>query len=214
NVASRPCVPVFRGGSGSDCEEFVQAVYAYAFERDRAKDDEWIATYAATLLSGKALRWYAKQDKSVKLDWSALQVALLDQYPPSDDEDEEDAAIGPRAQPLPRDIPTPAAAGAPSIGVPTAAAPAPAPPFVQPITVSGCKKARIRVDDMNGTAKGWVSMNFQASYWTTNLSDLLQVKAETIDSGPTTLQILTVNGWSRIGIQWSAPHFDEKISWQ
>ncbi|KAG9040856.1 hypothetical protein FS837_013005 [Tulasnella sp. UAMH 9824] len=93
-----PGVPIFRGGSGSDCEEFIRAVYAYAFERDKTKDDEWIAAYAATRLSGKALRWYAQQDKAIKLDWSALQVALLNQYPPSDDED-EDAAIGLRAQP-------------------------------------------------------------------------------------------------------------------
>ncbi|KAG8913739.1 hypothetical protein FRC01_004410, partial [Tulasnella sp. 417] len=99
NAAPYIEVPVFRGTSGSDCEEFIRAVYAFAFEKDRAKDDEWIATYAATRLSGKALRWYARQDKAVKLDWSALQVALLDQYPPSDDDDDDDDAIQPNAEP-------------------------------------------------------------------------------------------------------------------
>ncbi|KAG8925607.1 hypothetical protein FRC00_003816 [Tulasnella sp. 408] len=99
NVATFSGVPIFRGGSGSDCEEFIRAVYAYAFEKDKTDDNKWIAAYASTRLSGKALRWYARQDNTVKADWSALQVALLDQYPPSDDEEEDDEADKPKAQP-------------------------------------------------------------------------------------------------------------------
>ncbi|KAG9025888.1 hypothetical protein FS837_004791, partial [Tulasnella sp. UAMH 9824] len=68
NVATFSGVPIFRGGSGSDCEEFIRAVYAYAFEKDKTDDNKWIAAYAATRLSGKALRWYARQDNTVKAD--------------------------------------------------------------------------------------------------------------------------------------------------
>ena len=87
-------MPIFRGGSGSDCEEFIRSVYAYALEKNKIKDHEWIAAYAASRLSGKALRWFARLDNAVKADWSALQVALLDQYPPSDDEE----SVEPNAQ--------------------------------------------------------------------------------------------------------------------
>ncbi|KAG9032058.1 hypothetical protein FS837_002818, partial [Tulasnella sp. UAMH 9824] len=62
------CVPIFRGGSGSDCEEFIRGVFAYAFEKDKTDDNKWIAAYAATRLSGKALRWYARQENTVKAD--------------------------------------------------------------------------------------------------------------------------------------------------
>lgn len=87
---------MFRGRSGTDCEEFIRAVYTYALENDKTDDNRWIAAYAATRLLGKALRWFSRQDKTVKQDWSVLQVALLDQYPPSDDE--EDVAIETKAQ--------------------------------------------------------------------------------------------------------------------
>ncbi|KAG9021155.1 hypothetical protein FS837_007523 [Tulasnella sp. UAMH 9824] len=151
-------VPVFHGGTSSDCEEFIRAVYAYAFEKDKAEDDKWIAIYAASRLSGQALRWYARQDKAVKLDWSALQVALLDQYPPSDDDGrKEDVAIESTAQPLPTNVPTPAAAAASPAGALTNSRMASIFPWVKQITVSGCKKARIRVETENGTVKGWIS---------------------------------------------------------
>ncbi|KAG9040857.1 hypothetical protein FS837_013006, partial [Tulasnella sp. UAMH 9824] len=170
----------------------------------KAKDDEWIATYAGTRLSGKALRWYVRQDKAVKLDWSALQVALLDQYPPSDDDDEADTALEPKAQALPKNVPTPAAA----------AAPAPIPLSVQQITDSGCKKARIRLEEINGTFKGWISMKMASrNQTTTNLNDSLHVKAENVNSGPTTLWILNVDGWSRLGIRWSNSHFKDNSQW-
>ncbi|KAG8950455.1 hypothetical protein FRC04_007470 [Tulasnella sp. 424] len=201
-----PGVPVFRGGSGSDCEEFVRAVYTYAFEKDKTEDNKWMATYAATRLSGKALRWYARQDNSVKMDWSALQIALLDQYPPSDDEDD----VGPNAHLPPKTVPTPAAAAAPSAGVATSAAgSAPLSLAGKKITISECKKARIRVEDTKGTAKGWIStsLGMFSSQLTTNSDEALHVKAQA-DSGGTELRILNVNGWSGLCVRWSTATFD------
>ncbi|KAG8921392.1 hypothetical protein FRC00_008690, partial [Tulasnella sp. 408] len=181
-------VPIFRGGSGSDCEEFIRAVYAYAFEKDKTDDNKWIAAYAPTRLSGKALRWYARQDNTVKADWSALQVALLDQYPPSDDEEEDDEADKPKAQPLPKNVPTPAAAAGPSAGANNIAAPPPISLSAKKAAIARCKKARIRVEDKDGVAKGWISipMGPFASQVTTVPGEAVHVKAEKVNSGPTT----------------------------
>ncbi|KAG9020867.1 hypothetical protein FS837_007802, partial [Tulasnella sp. UAMH 9824] len=215
----------------TDCEEFIRAVYTYAFENDKTDDKRWIAAYVATRLLGKALRWYSRQDKTVKQDWSALQVALLDQYPPSDDE--EDVAKETKAQQLPN-VPTPAAAAPPFAGlvtavgppknVPTPAAAAASPneapipvikapvfPSVKQITISSCCKARIRVEDQRGTVQGWISDDMTSTnQLTDNPREALHVKAKKVNSGPTTLLVLNVNGWSRIGIRWSELTFDSK----
>ncbi|KAG8950454.1 hypothetical protein FRC04_007469 [Tulasnella sp. 424] len=202
-----PGVPVFRGGSGSDCEEFVRAVYTYAFEKDKTEDDKWMASYAATRLSGKALRWYARQNNSVKMDWSALQVALLDQYPPPDDEND----VGLNTQLPPGTIPTPAAATAPAAGVATGAA-GPAPIFLpgSQITIFGCNKARIRVEDKDGTVKGWMSTALGPfrSHLTSSSDNALHVKAYIVNTGGTELRVLNVDGWSRLCVRWSAATFD------
>lgn len=203
-------VPIFRGGSGSDCEEFIRAVYAYAFEKDKTDESKWIAAYAATRLSGKALRWYARQDNTVKVDWSALQVALLDQYPPSDDDEEEADEF--KAQPWLNNVPTPAAAAGPSAGVITIAASAPTPSSAKKATIADCKKARIRVEGKDGTAIGWISVHMGpfTSQLTTLPGDALQVKAKKVNSGPTTLWILNITNWSRLCIGWSTSPFDGK----
>ncbi|KAG9020021.1 hypothetical protein FS837_008658, partial [Tulasnella sp. UAMH 9824] len=164
-------VPVFQGGTSSDCEEFIRAVYAYAFEKDRAEDDKWVATYAATRLSGRL---------------------CADQYPPSDnDGSKEDVAIESTAQPLPTNVPTPAAAAVSPAGVLINSRMASIFPWVKQFTVSGCKKARIRVETENGTVKGWISkhmtLNRQLAYKT---NESLHVRAEEVNSGPTALIIL------------------------
>lgn len=74
-------VPLFRGGSGTDCEEFIQSIYAYAFDKEKAEDNKWISAFVATRFSGPALRWFARLSPDVKADWNTLQVALLDEYP-------------------------------------------------------------------------------------------------------------------------------------
>lgn len=83
-------VPIFRGGSGADCEEFIRSIYAYAFRQGKSNDYNWIANYVGTRLSGKALRWFAPLEPAMKWDWTALQVAFLNHYPSLEDEDDED----------------------------------------------------------------------------------------------------------------------------
>ncbi|KIO16992.1 hypothetical protein M407DRAFT_33362 [Tulasnella calospora MUT 4182] len=73
-------VPVFKGGSETDCEEFIRFVYTYAFDKGKAKDNNWIAAFAATRFSGPVLRWFARLSPDARTDWLALQVALLDEY--------------------------------------------------------------------------------------------------------------------------------------
>ncbi|KIO26561.1 hypothetical protein M407DRAFT_200056, partial [Tulasnella calospora MUT 4182] len=113
---------------------------------------------------------------------------------------------------LPNNVPTPAAAAGPSAGIITVAASAPIDPLDKKTSVAGCKKARIRVEDMGGKAKGWISVHHGpfSKEVTTLPGHALHVKAEKTNSGPTTLWILNVTDWSRLCIVWSTNNFDAK----
>ncbi|KAG9019127.1 hypothetical protein FRB90_006195 [Tulasnella sp. 427] len=222
-------VQFFRGESGSDCEEFIRSIYTYVLQHDKADDDKWTASYAASRLGGPALRWFARLDPAIKKDWATLQVALLDQYSPLDDAVDNPAIARLDTQPPSSTVPTPAAAppsSAPaslgsSSSVPTpAAAPPPAAPAAasssEPLrsasftpsvlTITTCKKARIRVQDMQGTFLGWVPENLWRfdNYLATqgNPQVALEVKADNFNTTMgSELRILNVEGWTRLAIR-------------
>ncbi|KAG8943829.1 hypothetical protein FRC04_002452, partial [Tulasnella sp. 424] len=73
--------PVFHGESGEEAEKFVFAVHQRARDAGKLDDPQWIATYAAPLFAGGALRWYVSLEQSVQQDWDALQRAIFLQYP-------------------------------------------------------------------------------------------------------------------------------------
>ncbi|KAG8907952.1 hypothetical protein FRB99_001460 [Tulasnella sp. 403] len=73
--------PVFRGGSGTDCEDFVRDVRKRALSKGKHFDDEWIAYYAASCMTGAALRWFEQLEERTQKDWKLLRRALLDNYP-------------------------------------------------------------------------------------------------------------------------------------
>ncbi|KAG8906938.1 hypothetical protein FRB99_005712 [Tulasnella sp. 403] len=68
-------------GGGLECEMFVQAVQRRAFAEEKHLDSGWIAGFAATLLTGDALRWFARLDEKVQTNWPLLRQALLARYP-------------------------------------------------------------------------------------------------------------------------------------
>lgn len=52
-----------------------------AFQEGKHTDNEWIAHYAASCLTGNALRWYEDQADEVQDDWKLLRKALLVRFP-------------------------------------------------------------------------------------------------------------------------------------
>ncbi|KAG8926948.1 hypothetical protein FRC01_008192 [Tulasnella sp. 417] len=147
-------VPVFRGGSGTDCEEFIQAVYTYAFDKGKADDTKWIAAFAATRFAGPVLRWFARLNPDTRTDWLALQIALLDEYP----SDHIDKSTN-EASSLPAEatIPTPAAA-APAPSAPDIV-PDPEEDVLRSTSSSGVAGTlvRIRLKGADGTFRGWLA---------------------------------------------------------
>ncbi|KAG9040643.1 hypothetical protein FS837_000367 [Tulasnella sp. UAMH 9824] len=119
----------FRGQDGNEAEEFIQAVRRAAFNANKDRDDEWMARFASTCMSGKALRWYESLDDDVQDSWKRLRKAILARYPPADEHSIVPSASAAPAAPA---APPPAAAAWPSSfpevdPAPLAAAP-PAPP--------------------------------------------------------------------------------------
>ncbi|KAG8893468.1 hypothetical protein FRB99_001923, partial [Tulasnella sp. 403] len=74
----------FSGNSGEECEDFIQNVRRHAFSQGKLKDKEWVALFASTCFSGRALRWYARLDDPTKESWDLLQAALLEEWPNRD----------------------------------------------------------------------------------------------------------------------------------
>ncbi|KIO22562.1 hypothetical protein M407DRAFT_117164 [Tulasnella calospora MUT 4182] len=72
---------VFNGADGKECEAFVVAIQEFAFSKGSDEDHQWMLRFAKTRLRGKALRWYAKLDQSIRKDWDLFVQALFDQYP-------------------------------------------------------------------------------------------------------------------------------------
>ncbi|KAG8896618.1 hypothetical protein FRB99_008797, partial [Tulasnella sp. 403] len=76
----------FGGNSGKECEDFIQNVRRYAFSQGKLKDKEWVALFASTCFSGKALRWHAELDDVTKESWDLLEAALLEEWCPNNSE--------------------------------------------------------------------------------------------------------------------------------
>ncbi|KAG8987883.1 hypothetical protein FRB90_003077 [Tulasnella sp. 427] len=84
---------------GNEAEEFVQAVRRAAFNANQDRNDEWMARFASTCMSGKALRWFESLGDDVQESWKLLRKAILAQYPPSDESSLVPSASG--ASPAP-----------------------------------------------------------------------------------------------------------------
>ena len=73
---------LFDGLDGLSCEAFVRLVRQFAFSKDRGKDDEWIAQFAATRMDGAALRWLEDQPEETQDSWKLLRRAVLLRWSP------------------------------------------------------------------------------------------------------------------------------------
>jgi len=104
---------VFRGASGGECEEFIGAIRQKAFAEGKQEDNKWIAQFASTCFSGKALRWHLRLDDKIQNDWKLLAQALIDAYPEDSEENSYEGLIPSQSDILmiaDSTIPTPAAA--------------------------------------------------------------------------------------------------------
>ncbi|KAG8933555.1 hypothetical protein FRC01_008298 [Tulasnella sp. 417] len=72
---------LFRGIDGNECEAFVVAIRYLACAKGKDEDPNWMLRYATTGLRGKALRWHAKLDPSIRKDWDLFVQALFEAYP-------------------------------------------------------------------------------------------------------------------------------------
>lgn len=78
---SRPAQAIiFRGINGNEAEGFVQAIRQAAFAENKDDDYPWMARFATTCLQGKAMRWHAKLDSNIQMDWRLLVQAILDEW--------------------------------------------------------------------------------------------------------------------------------------
>lgn len=71
---------ILRGTDGNECEAFVAAIQELAFVRRKDDDPHWMLRYARTRLRGKAMRWYAKLDPSIRNDWNLFVQAMFEEY--------------------------------------------------------------------------------------------------------------------------------------
>ncbi|KAG8988575.1 hypothetical protein FRB94_000616 [Tulasnella sp. JGI-2019a] len=74
--------PHFSGDPGEDATIFVNSIQKIAFAQGRQRDNNWQADYAATCLTGPAMRWYCDLEDEERLSWSDLRRALLQRFPP------------------------------------------------------------------------------------------------------------------------------------
>jgi len=91
---------IFQGGDSDECEKFVFRVQRWAFEDDKDEDDQWVARFASSCLSGDAVRFYVTLDQDVRKSWERLRQALLARYPASHPNVSTPAAV-PRSPPDP-----------------------------------------------------------------------------------------------------------------
>lgn len=82
----------FRGTDGNECEAFVVAIRDLALANGKDEDNHWMLRYATTRLRGKALRWHARLDPSVRKDWDLFVQALFEEYPFVEGRDEDGIA--------------------------------------------------------------------------------------------------------------------------
>lgn len=75
---------VFYDKSGQECEDFIRAVRKAGFHAKKIRDDAWMADFASTCLTGRALRYYESLSPEVQGDWRLLRQALLKEYPPTE----------------------------------------------------------------------------------------------------------------------------------
>ncbi|KAG8959758.1 hypothetical protein FRC00_001279 [Tulasnella sp. 408] len=87
-MSSAPHVERFKGTNWEECHDFIAAIRARALWEGKQRDSAWKADFAAPLFWGKALWWHNKLPEDVREDWSRLETALLDRWPPQGDEDE------------------------------------------------------------------------------------------------------------------------------
>ncbi|KIO16096.1 hypothetical protein M407DRAFT_34271 [Tulasnella calospora MUT 4182] len=78
---------VFRGIDGNECEAFIAAIRDRAFAQGMDEGDHWMLRYATSRLRGKAMRWHAKLDPSIRKDWDLFLQALFEEYPLVEDRD-------------------------------------------------------------------------------------------------------------------------------
>ncbi|KIO23600.1 hypothetical protein M407DRAFT_26972 [Tulasnella calospora MUT 4182] len=78
---------VFRGIDGNECEAFIAAIRDRAFAQGMDEGDYWMLRYATSRLRGKAMRWHAKLEPSLRKDWDLFLQALFEEYPLVEDRD-------------------------------------------------------------------------------------------------------------------------------
>ncbi|KAG8900915.1 hypothetical protein FRC00_010204, partial [Tulasnella sp. 408] len=75
-------VLLFKGTSWEECNDFIRAIRATAWREGKQRDDAWMADFAALHFSQGALSWHSRLPRDVRQDWSKLETALLDRWPP------------------------------------------------------------------------------------------------------------------------------------
>ncbi|KAG8935330.1 hypothetical protein FRC01_003083 [Tulasnella sp. 417] len=164
----------FRGFSNEEAENFIRAVNIQAFKAQKVNDMEWIAGFASTGFSGKALRWYRRLPTATRQNWELLQEEILNCE--WKEEPESTSLVTPPA--APGSIPPPLAA--PSSIPEAAAAPMPSanfPPTASKETFSPVslaqqpwRAARIRVLAEDPAYNGYLSLEDGLGYSSANIA--------------------------------------------
>ncbi|KAG8907207.1 hypothetical protein FRC00_012062 [Tulasnella sp. 408] len=81
-------VELFKGTDWKECDAFVRALRSRALWEGKQRDPAWIADFASPLFSRKALLWHSRLPLDTRLDWFKLENALLEEWLPSEEDDE------------------------------------------------------------------------------------------------------------------------------
>ncbi|KIO27088.1 hypothetical protein M407DRAFT_23630 [Tulasnella calospora MUT 4182] len=96
-------VVIFRGKNGKECDSFIRYIRQAAFEREKHRDYEWMAGFASSLYSGRALRWHSKLEDDVRENWKLLEREMIEEFGVAESEgsggsDSEETSYRPRLE--------------------------------------------------------------------------------------------------------------------
>ncbi|KAG9028488.1 hypothetical protein FS837_003862 [Tulasnella sp. UAMH 9824] len=98
-MSSPPPVELFTGRNWEECHRFILAIRTRAMWEGKQRDPAWMADFAASYFWHKALVWHCRLPEDVSQDWFKLQTALVERWPPPEDDSE------PQLEPTPAPAP-------------------------------------------------------------------------------------------------------------
>ncbi|KAG9005483.1 hypothetical protein FRB90_010370 [Tulasnella sp. 427] len=194
----------FGGAPEEKAATFIQSINRQAYAQGKARDDEWLAQYAAACLAEDALAWYYSLTEEVQNSWRKICPTLLKQFPSKVAETkavfEADSDIIPAASPATAPSPVPASSNTPAPVPAALAPPSPTPPRARsPGQASTARMGPIELADaVTGSRMGYIDWTGN-KLMTQDIKDaiLIELPWAAGPSTPVSLRMINAQGTDR-----------------